>query len=137
MAMNVKNFGILSGRLSKDPKVFDNGDGSKKVYLTVACRNNYKSADGTTGAEFIDCEAFIPAGRELGVYGYMEKGTPVTLVYSQRKDTYTKDGETVYRQYNLIYNNQVSLDGSKPAVTTSADGTPEVIEFTEDVVVED
>ena len=38
---NLSNFGLIEGRLTKDPIVFENSDGSRKVLLNVAVRDPY------------------------------------------------------------------------------------------------
>lgn len=118
MALNLANFGIVQGNLAKDPKVFENADGSKKVYLTVAARNNFPSKDGSTGTQFIDLQAFIPKGGNMGPLEYLKKGSHTTLAYTVVRDSYEKDGETVYNQYLRVYNNEIVLPpkgGAAPA----------------------
>lgn len=103
MATNQNNFGILNGRLTKDPVSFENKDGSKKVLVTVAVDNNYTSRDGKRHSQFISAEAFVPATVEgLGVFEHVAKGDMVGLMTHLESDQYTKDGQTVYSQKVVI-----------------------------------
>lgn len=89
--MNLNNYGMLTGRLAKDPLVFDNKDGSRKVKLTLAVQNNYRNKDtGEHEAQFIPLEAFIPSGKTgLGAYDYMHKGDKITVQYAVKVTHYT------------------------------------------------
>ena len=97
--MNIKNFGVITGRLTKEPTVFTNSDGSRKVMLTVAAQDNFKNAAGERGTQFVSLEAFISnKSQGLGVYEYMHKGDMVGLSYTVKSNSYEKNGETVYAQ---------------------------------------
>lgn len=89
--MNLNNYGVLTGRLAKDPLIFDNKDGSRKVKLTLAVQNNYRNKDtGEHEAQFIPVEAFIPSGKNgLGAYDYMHKGDKITVQYVVKATHYT------------------------------------------------
>lgn len=89
--MNLSNYGVLTGRLAKDPLVFDNKDGSRKVKLTLAVQNNYRNKDtGEHEAQFIPVEAFIPADKQnLGAFDYMHKGDKITVQYAVKATHYT------------------------------------------------
>ncbi len=97
---NLENFGITTGRLTADPQIYDNADGSKKVRITVAAPNAYKNRDGGRGTQFIPLESFIPAERAVngdGVFGMLHQGDKVTAQYSVRNNNYARaDGERVY-----------------------------------------
>ena len=82
---------MLTGRLAKDPLVFDNKDGSRKIKLTLAVQNNYRnSKTGEHEAQFIPVEAFIPADKQnLGAYDYMHKGDKITVQYVVKATRYT------------------------------------------------
>lgn len=119
--MNAQNFGIATGRLTRDVTKFTNGDGSVKVMLTVATPNNFKNKDGKRDSQFIALEGLVNknhvgANGEIGVYDFIKKGSLVSVQYTVRTTPYTdkKTGETVYPQTLFIEN--VSLLESK-AVT--------------------
>lgn len=125
--MNLNNFYVGCGRLTEEPKTFTNSDGSVKVKFTLAEQNNYKSADGTRGAEFIPFETLIPANRvkagangapaDLGVYSMIHKGDKITVHASARNNNYTKaDGTQVYGI--VLYVEELKLD--EPKATTDA-----------------
>ena len=96
--MNLKNFGVLEGRLTAEPFVAENKDGSKKVKFTVAVQNNYKNREGERDTQFVPVEAFIPAGRDFAKtpYNYVHKGSLVGVGYEVRSNVYEKAGEKVY-----------------------------------------
>lgn len=101
MAVNPMNNGTVIGNLTKNPKVLENKDGSKTVYVTVAARDNFKSgADKSYGTQFVQLKGFIRKDAEgLGVYGIMEKGAPWAFVYSVRTNSFADaNGEMRYTQ---------------------------------------
>lgn len=112
--MNIKNFGVIVGRLTKNPVIFNNSDGSRKVMLTVAAQQNYKNAANERGTDFISLEAFVSnKSQGLGVYEYMHSGDMVGLSYTVKSNSYEKNGETVYTQ--VLQVTDVDLMESKAA----------------------
>lgn len=100
MAINPLNNGTVIGNLTKAPKVLENRDGSKTVYVTVAARDNFKSgADKSYGTQFVQLKGFVRKDKDLGVYGIMEKGAPWAFVYSVRTNSFADaNGEMHYTQ---------------------------------------
>ena len=98
--INPLNNGTVIGRLPKDPKLFENKDGSKSVRFTVMARNGYKNAQGGYDSTGVDLEAFIPATAEgNGVYDILKKGILVQVTYEIRRNNWTdKDGKMHYDQ---------------------------------------
>lgn len=102
---NPSNNGNLVGRLAKDPVVNHNSDGSKKLYLTIAVQDDYKSGPNKEYAtQFIDAEHFVPlklvqAGG--GILPTLRQGMLVAVSTRMKSDSYTdkKTGEKKYRQY--------------------------------------
>lgn len=95
--VNSANMTIGRGRLTDDPKVFPNSDGSKKIRFTLAEQDNYKGKDGKRGSQFIPYEAFIGAGKSEGVYADMHKGDMVEVIATAKNNNYTPEGkEPVY-----------------------------------------
>lgn len=135
--MNPCNFAVTIGRLTKDPAIFNNSDGSKKVLLTIAAQDNFKGKDGSRGAQFVSIEALVRADKkDLGAYGYMHKGDLVNIQSSIRTNNYKdKNGEDVFSQV-LFAESTTLLEGknvtnarkAKNAVETEAEAeaTPEV-----------
>ncbi len=114
--MNTRNFGIAEGRLTRDPILLKNADGSLKVKLTVAVQDNYVGKDGKRGAQFIDLEAFVRAEKvESNVFALMHEGDLVCLHYTVKTNNYTdKDGKEVHSQTLLVQD--VDRRESKSAV---------------------
>ena len=123
--MNTRNFGIAEGRLTRDPYIAENKDGSRKVMLTIAAQDNFKSKDGTRKSQFINLEGFIPAKSEDTVYNLIHKGDMVGIEYSVRTNNYTdKSGETVYSQ--VLFIQSVDLKETKKSIAARAgDAQPE------------
>lgn len=120
--MNIRNFGVAEGRLTRDPYIVENTDGSKKVMLTVAAQNDFKNKDGKRDSQFISLEGFIPAGKDTGVYTLLHKGDMVGLGYTVRTNNYTdKKGETVYSQ--VLFIQTVDLRETKAAAAAHAAGS--------------
>lgn len=117
--MNINNFGIIGGRLLKDPVFFANANGSNKVYVNIASPNNFKSADNQRGSQYVPLEGYIPesvVGNGNGVYGMMHQGDKVTIQYSVRTNNYIRDGERIYGI--VLHIEDISLEESK--ATTDA-----------------
>ena len=75
---NIRNYGMVTGRLTADPDVRVNADGSRKVRFTVAVQNSYADKDGKRGSQFLPLEAFISADRSGdGAYGCINGGEKV------------------------------------------------------------
>lgn len=110
--MNMRNFGIAEGRLVRDLAIFENSDGSRKVKMTLAVKDNFESGfDRSKQSQFIELEAYIKPGHQRSVYDLIHKGDFIGVQYAVRSNTYEKNGETVYNQVLLI--NSVDLKESK------------------------
>ena len=95
--MNIRNNFQLVGRLTQDPQVFDNQDGSKKVRIILAAKDNFQGKDGTYGSQFIPCEGFVTkesvAKNGIGVYANMHKRDMVGVTGQIQNNNYKdKDG---------------------------------------------
>lgn len=93
--LNPKNNGTLIGRLSADPRVFENAkNGSKTVKFSVH-PNDGSRQRSTNG---IPVEAYVSDKvNGLGPYAHINKGDMVALATSLRLDTYVnKAGTKVY-----------------------------------------
>lgn len=104
---NPNNFGVLTGRVSQDKKVFTNKDGSKVALVTIAVDDNYRSgADKKVQTQFISGRAFIPASVQgLGSWDRVGKGDLISASIRLSAAPYEKDGKTVYPDA------QVEFDG--------------------------
>lgn len=96
--INMLNVGQATGRLTKDPYIVTNRDGSRRVFLTIAAADGYTRRDGKRGAQFIPVEAFIPANRRDGLYALLDRGSAVSIAYSVRNNNYMdkKSGQMHY-----------------------------------------
>ncbi len=99
--MNVKNNFQVIGRLTSDPFIFENKDGSKKVRFTIASKENYKSKKGKRDTQFIPVECFLSAKsvskNDIGVFAYAHKGDYVAVTGRIRNNNFTdKNGELHY-----------------------------------------
>lgn len=110
---NLRNFGVVTGRLSKGLTIYNNKDGSRKIQFSIAAPDNYVDKDGNRGSQFIPLEAFISASQKTnGVYDYIDCGDLVSVSYSVRNNNYTgRDGKPVYGMVLLA--DDVSLLESK------------------------
>lgn len=99
--MNIRNYGIATGRLTRDPQVFDNQDGSRKVLFTLAAQDNFRNRKDQRNSQFLPFEAFISKDsftkNGLGVYALMHKGDKVAIQYTIKTPSYEKDGQTIYK----------------------------------------
>ncbi len=100
---NLRNFGVVTGRLAKGLQIQFNKDGSRKISFIIAAQDNYTDRNGERRSQFIPLEAFIPASQKAnGAYDYLGCGDMVSISYSVRNNNYTgKDGATVYRMVLL------------------------------------
>ena len=110
--MNTNNFGILRGRLTADPVVFANKDGSSKVKFTIAAENNYKT-DGKREAQMIPVETYVKEYAK-SPYASIHKGDKITVEFSLRNNNYEKNGTMIYSTIAFVEN--ITFEESK-AVT--------------------
>lgn len=125
--MNISNYGVIEGRLAKDPKVFTNSDGSRKVMITVAAQRNYKNKDGQRETDFIQLEHYLPATKEgNGAYDILKKGDTAAFQYTVRPNNYEDaNGNMHYGQCLLIEQTQIrSTKNSVQKGAAAAQGTP-------------
>ena len=105
--MNLSNYGICEGRITKKPVAMDNKDGSKKVFVTLAVQDNFASGkDKERKTQFLNLEGFVPKDRQSSVYEKMEVGDKVAIQYRVETPSYEKDGQTIYKTALVIENIQ-------------------------------
>ena len=115
---NLNNYGVATGRLTADPFVYQNADGSQKVRITLATNDNYKNADGKRSTQFLPFEAFIPAERNLGVFSMIHSGDKISIAYTVKNNNY-RDKSTNEMIYGIVLQiEKISLEESK--ATTAA-----------------
>ena len=105
--MNLNNYGICEGRITKKPVAMDNKDGSKKVFVTLAVQDNFASGkDKERKTQFLNLEGFVPKDRQPSVYEKLEVGDKVAIQYRVETPSYEKDGQTIYKTALVIENIQ-------------------------------
>lgn len=118
--INLHNFFLQSGRLTKDPIISTNANGTGRVRITLAVQDNFKSlndkGEKVKQSQFLNLEGLISkekmAAGDTGVYGHMHKGDKITVQGSIRNNDYeNKDGVKVYSLCLFIEN--VNLEESK------------------------
>lgn len=94
---NPFNNGTAIGRLARDPQVFDNTNGSKKIIITVMVDDNFRSGpEKKAKSHGIPIETYIAPGAPLGGWGSIHKGDLIGQDYRVDTTPYTKNGEKVY-----------------------------------------
>ena len=105
--MNLSNYGICEGRITKKPVAMDNKDGSKKVFVTLAVQDNFASGkDKERKTQFLNLEGFVPKDRQSSVYEKLGVGDKVAIQYRVETPSYEKDGQTIYKTALVIENIQ-------------------------------
>lgn len=105
--LNMSNFGIGEGRITKKPVMMNNKDCSKKVFVTLAVQDNFTSgSDKERKTQFINLEGFVPKDRKASVYEKLEVGDKVAIQYRVETPSYEKDGQTIYKTALVIENIQ-------------------------------
>ena len=105
--LNLSNYGICEGRITKKPVAMDNKDGSKKVFVTLAVQDNFASGkDKERKTQFLNLEGFVPKDRQSSVYEKMDVGDKVAIQYRVETPSYEKDGQTIYKTALVIENIQ-------------------------------
>lgn len=96
---NFNNYGILQGRVVRDPKAFTNNGGTAYVF-TLAIDRNYTDKSGKTPTDFVDVKGFVSkAAQEAGkgrVYDYIKKGNTVQVAFTVESFVKAVNGDTEY-----------------------------------------
>ena len=115
--LNLNNYGIVTGRLTTDPFIYQNNDGSRKIRINLAVSNNYKNPDGKRSTQFLPLEAFIPVDRKLGVFDMVHAGDKISAAYTVKNNNYT-DKNTNKMIYGLVLQiERISFEESKTTTT--------------------
>ena len=91
---NIANNVTTIGHLTSDPVFFQNKDGSRRVRLTVAARNNFTSRDGKVKSQFVSLTKLLPADRGNGAFDYIHEGDLVGFGSQDRKSTRLNSSHT-------------------------------------------
>lgn len=115
--LNLNNYGIATGRLTTDPFIYQNNDGSRKIRITLAVSDNYKNTDGKRSTQFLSLEAFIPVDRKLGVFDMIHVGDKISAAYTVKNNNYI-DKSTNKMVYGLVLQiERISFEESKTTTT--------------------
>ena len=115
--LNLNNYGIVTGRLTTDPFIYQNSDGSRKIRITLAVSDNYKNTNGKRSTQFLPLEAFIPVDRKLGVFDMVHAGDKISAAYTVKNNNYT-DNNTNKMVYGLVLQiERISFEESKTTTT--------------------
>ena len=115
--LNLNNYGIVTGRLTTDPFIYQNNDRSRKIRITLAVSDNYKNTDGKRSTQFLPLEAFIPVDRKLGVFDMIHAGDKISAAYTVKNNNYT-DKNTNKMIYGLVLQiERISFEESKTTTT--------------------
>lgn len=115
--LNLNNYGIVTGRLTTDPFIYQNSDGSRKIRITLAVSDNYKTTNGKRSTQFLPLEAFIPVDRKLGVFDMVHAGDKISAAYTVKNNNYT-DKNTNKMIYGLVLQiERISFEESKTTTT--------------------
>lgn len=115
--LNLNNYGIVTGRLTTDPFIYQNSDGSRKIRITLAVSDNYKNTNGKRSTQFLPLEAFIPVDRKLGVFDMIHAGDKISAAYTVKNNNYT-DKNTNKMVYGLVLQiERISFEESKTTTT--------------------
>ena len=132
--MNIRNYGSVIGRLTKDPVVFTNSDGSRKIMVTVATQDNYKT-NGERGTQFVSLEAFVSnKSNTLGAFDYMHKGDLVGFEFTVRSNNYTdKNGKAHYGQVLFIQSTDLMESRKAQAARATANAASAATDMPDDM----
>lgn len=110
---NIRNYGMVTGRLTRDSDIRVHADGSRKVRFTVAVQDAFTDREGKRDSQFLPLEAFLSADREgSGAYGCISRGDLVACSYTVNNNNYTnRNGQQVYGLTLLV--NEIALLESK------------------------
>lgn len=125
---NPNNLTLIRGRLTRDPMVFTNKDGSRKIKATVAAKDDFKSraAGGDYTTQFINVESFFSAHtRGNGGWDYLKKGSYVNIVGHIKTNNWVD--KTGHPQYGMSVIVDTLEFGHDPMPQTTPDDDPSVI----------
>lgn len=128
--INPNNTASATGRLARDPKVFENKDGSKSVRFTLMIDDVTAGKDGKYGARGLDFQAFVPADRGMGAYGIIKKGMMVHVTSEPQVNRYTdKNGvehfDIVLQVRDVRILETRGTTAAREAAKAQANGVPE------------
>lgn len=80
--MNLKNFGVIEGRLTRDVEIKTSESGVARTFLSIAVNRNFKNKDGEYDTDFISVVAFGKTAEFIGKH--FKKGSAIKIQYTVR-----------------------------------------------------
>lgn len=134
------NIVVLSGNLSKDPKLTKTASGTSVLNCTIAVNRDYKDKDGNYSTDFIDFTCFKQTAEFLSKIAH--KGSFVIIKGSWQVRKYVnKDNQEVYVNEVVCENVQVPppprAEGGETKPRTKAKPTLEEADVLGEIDVSD
>ena len=107
------NIVTLIGRTTKDIELKITTSGKAVCSFTLAVNKDYKNADGTTDADFIDCVAF--EGRAETISKYVHKGDKLAVTGRINTRTYTRQDGSNAKVFEVLVSGFEFLESKKDA----------------------
>lgn len=117
------NIVTLIGRTTKQIELKMTTSGKAVCSFTLAVNKDFKNADGTQDADFIDCVAF--EGRAEAISKYVHKGDRLAIKGSITTRTYTRQDGSNAKVF------EIKVDGFE-FLESKKDNTPQFEELDED-----
>ena len=92
---DMHNFGIVNGRVVKDPTVKVNHDGSKTYLFKVAVDRDYADRDNKHETDFISLQGYVGKNMSAKVYDYVKRGNMIEVTYTTQSYTKTVPAKDV------------------------------------------
>lgn len=122
--MNLKNFAVIEGRLTKDVELKTSTNGKANTFFSVAVDRNYKDANGEYGTDFIPVTAFGKTAEFISKH--FKKGSAIQLLTEIRPHTHEdeKDGSKVTRINFVVTEVNFPLLGKATGKSENTSETP-------------
>ena len=122
--MNLKNFAIIEGRLTRDVELKTGTNGKANTFFSVAVDRNYKDANGEYGTDFIPVTAFGKTAEFIAKH--FKKGSAIQLLTEIRPHTYEdeKDGSKVTRINFVVTDTNFPLLGKAAGKAENSSEAP-------------
>lgn len=112
------NIVTLIGRTTKDIELKRTTSGKAVCSFTLAVNKDYKNADGTQDADFIECVAF--EGRAEAISKYVHKGDKLAVTGRINTRTYTRQDGSNAKVFEVLVGGFEFLESKKDATKEEA-----------------
>ena len=101
--MNMNNFGIVTGRLTRDIELRTNEAGNTRGYISVAVRRNRKNKEGNYNTDFLSLSVFDERAEFIGKH--FKKGDAIQIMFTVRPYTEeVKEGDKTVTKSRISLN---------------------------------